>query len=647
MIDIDHSTAMKPEISDRPFDKKGWVFELKYDGFRMLAGRAGEGGDAGDIAGGVRLVYRSGKDATRLFPEIVRALSELPVASLVIDGEVVSLDAAGHPSFNRLQQRARRTREIDLQRAAVESPVTFFAFDLLALEGHDLRSVPLAERKALLRRILSAGNPEGGPLRYVDDVAERGEDLYRAVAELGLEGIVAKRADSPYRGGYTRDWLKIRVDRVGDFAVVAFAPGAIGFYKLYLAVYDEAARGFVYAGSVGTGFSGNEMAAIRSRLEPLRRPSPALVGAGPSRRGLAWVEPALVCEVRYKEWTPGGHLRIPVFLRLRDDKAPEECRRPAAVSPDEAEPPDDPQGEEIPAPRAPSEVRFSRLEKVFWPEEGYTKGDLIEYYRAVSPWILPYLKDRPLVVDRYPDGITGKSFFQKSAPASLAGRIRTLPIHSGGSGRQIDYFLCDDQAALLEIANLGAIPLHIWASRWPQLDRPDWCILDLDPKTAPFENVVRIALEIRHLCEEIGLEPFIKTSGGSGLHVLLPLGGQLDQDQARQLAELMARVIVDRLPAIATTARSIPARRGRVYVDALQNGRGKLLAAPFSVRPRPGATVSTPLRWPEVDGRLDVRKLTLRSVPKRLRRSPEDPLLAILTARPDLAAVLGRLLEQV
>ena len=645
---------MKPEISDRPFDKKGWVFELKYDGFRMLAGHAG---DTGAGPGGVRLVYRSGKDATRLFPEIVRALSGLPAGGLVIDGEVVSLDAAGHPSFNQLQQRARRTREIDLQRASIESPVTFFAFDLLALEGHDLRSLPLSERKALLRQVLSARGPESGPLRYVDDVAERGEDLYRAVAELGLEGVVAKRADSPYRGGYTRDWLKIRVDRVGDFVVVAFAPGAVGFYKLYLAVYDEAARGFVYAGSVGTGFSGNEMTGIRSRLESLRRKTPALSGPVPARRGLVWVEPELVCEVRYKEWTPGGHLRIPVFLRLRDDKAPQECLRPAVVSPDEVlEEGEDERGakdgkngkddreEEIPAARAASEARFTRLEKVFWPEEGYTKGDLIEYYRAVSPWILPYLKDRPLVVDRYPDGIAGKSFFQKSAPENLAGRIRSVPIRSEGSGRRIDYFLCDDPAALLEIANLGAIPLHIWASRWPQLERPDWCILDLDPKTAPFENVVRIALEIRGLCAEIGLEPFVKTSGGSGLHVLLPLGGQLDHEQTRQLGELMARVIVDRLPAIATTARSIAARRGRVYIDALQNGRGKLLAAPFSVRPRPGATVSTPLRWPEVDGRLDVRKFTIRTVPQR---PPEDPLLPILTAGPDLAAALGRLLEQV
>jgi bifunctional non-homologous end joining protein LigD len=371
------------------------------------------------------------------------------------------------------------------------------------------------------------------------------------------------------------------------------------------------------------------------------------------------VEPEVVCEVRYKEWTMDGHLRLPVFLRLRDDKAPEECLRQeelgdlgdlkdpdasAAEEPDPGEP-------EATAAAAPQEaLRFTRLDKIFWPAEGYTKGDLVEYYRAISPWILPYLRDRPLVVDRYPDGITGKSFFQKNAPAATAGRagrIRTVPIRSEGSGRGIDYFLVDSEPALLELANLGAIPLHVWSSRAFDLDHPDWCILDLDPKQAPFQHVVRIAQEIHSLCQEIGLDSFPKTSGGSGLHVLLPLAGQLDHDQARQLGELLARVIVDRLPEIATTARAISARRGRVYVDALQNGRGKLLVAPFSVRPQPGATVSTPLRWPEVDGRLDVRRHTIRTVPRRFRGNFEDPLLPVLETRPDLSAILEKLLEQV
>jgi bifunctional non-homologous end joining protein LigD len=261
--------------------------------------------------------------------------------------------------------------------------------------------------------------------------------------------------------------------------------------------------------------------------------------------------------------------------------------------------------------------------------------------------MLPYLQDRPLVLDRYPDGIAGKSFFQKSAPNDARSRLRTLPIRPDAEdgGREIDYFLCDDEASLLFLVNLGAIPFHIWSSRTLSLERPDWCILDLDPKGAPFANVVRIALEIRELCAAIELPAFIKTSGGSGLHVLLPMGRQLDHGQVKQLAELLAGVIVGRLPEIATTARSLAKRRGRVYVDALQNGRGKLLAAPLSVRPLPGATVSTPLRWEEVGSGLDVRRFTLRSVPKRLQEQAEDPLLPVLDQVPDLARCLELLAE--
>ena len=264
----------------------------------------------------------------------------------------------------------------------------------------------------------------------------------------------------------------------------------------------------------------------------------------------------------------------------------------------------------------------------------------MEYYRAAAPAMLPFLRDRPLVLDRYPDGIAGKSFYQKNAPATAAGRVRTVTIHSGGEERDIDYFLCDDADALLYLVNLGAIPFHVWASRVESLDRPDWCILDLDPKSAPFLHVVEIARAIRELCGEIAIEPFVKTSGGSGLHVMLPMGRLFTHEQSRQLAELLARVIVSRLPAIATTARSIPARRGRVYVDALQNGRGKLLAAPYAVRPRPGATVSTPLDWSEVDSRLDLRDFTLKTVPQRLRERRHDPLLPVLDDQPDLARTL-------
>ncbi|HKV07809.1 MAG TPA: DNA ligase D [Thermoanaerobaculia bacterium] len=617
---------MKPETSDRPFSRAGWIFELKYDGFRMLA--AGGAGEA-------RLSYRSGMVATHIFPELAEAVAALPFEGLLLDGEAVVLDEAGHPSFQRLQRRGLRTKSVDAHRAAADHPAALFVFDLLAIAGFDLRPLPLLQRKGILARVLSVA---AGPVRYLDHVPVRGEDLYAAVEQLGLEGIVAKREDSPYRSGYSKDWLKVRVDRTCDFAVVGFdpVPGAkTGFRRLHLAVRDGT-TGFAYVGMVGTGFDRADMAEIRPRLEAASRATPPVSGAG--GKGTVWVEPAVVVEVRYKEQTEDGHLRHPVFLRVRDDKTVGECFGPG-------EEPEEAPEETAPAPQPVPEVKLTNLDKVFWPEEGYTKGDLIEYYRAISPWMLPLLYDRPLVLDRYPNGITGKSFYQKNAPD--ASRVRTVSIRSDGSGRAIDYFLCDGEASLLYLVNLGAIPFHVWASRVDSLERPDWCILDLDPKTAPFTDVVTIALAIRDLCDEIEMPCFAKTSGGSGLHVLLPMGRRLEHDPVRQLAELLAQVIVARLPAIATTERSIPKRRGRVYVDALQNGRGKLLAAPYTVRPRPGATVSTPLLWREVSPRLDVRKFDLKTVPKRLRKMGEDPLLPVLGDAPDLARTLELLSKRI
>ncbi|MEA2600963.1 MAG: bifunctional non-ous end joining protein LigD [Acidobacteriota bacterium] len=636
---IDPATVkvMKPETREQPFSKPGWVFELKYDGFRVIA--AGGQGEA-------RLFYRSGLDATRILPELARAVAALPFASLILDGEAVVLDAAGKPDFQSLQRRGMRTRSIDAERAAAATPATFFVFDLLACEGFDLRPLPLSARKAMLRRILAV--MEEGPIQLSDEIAERGEELYAAVVAMGLEGIVAKKADSPYRAGYSADWFKVRVDRASDFAVVGFDPvprSRSGFRALHLAVCD-AAGGLRYAGTVGTGFNREHLTAIRARLEPARRDTPPVaVAAG---RGPVWVEPELVVEVRYKEWTAGGHLRHPVFLRVRDDKTVAECLRPGEDEVEEVEDVEQAPAESNPAAgsgeRPP--VTFTNLGKVFWPAEGYTKGDLVDYYRAVAPWMLPFLRDRPLVLDRYPDGITGKSFYQKNAPATAAGRVRTVAVRGEGSGREIDYFLCDDAESLLYLVNLGAIPFHVWSSRVQSLDRPDWCILDLDPKTAPFAHVVEIARAIRELCGEIEIESFVKTSGGSGLHVLLPMGRLFPHEQTRQLAELLARVIVTRLPKIATTARAIPARGGRVYVDALQNGRGKLLAAPYTARPRPGATVSTPLDWSEVDERLDVGAFNVKTVPQRLSRRKQDPLLPILTREPNLARTLELLAER-
>ena len=289
---------------------------------------------------------------------------------------------------------------------------------------------------------------------------------------------------------------------------------------------------------------------------------------------------------------------------------------------------------------------FSNLHKVFWPDDGYTKGDLIDYYRAISPWLLPWLKDRPIVMTRYPDGIAGKSFFQKDAPSFAPEWVRLERMWSEHAEREIDYFVCDDVETLLFVANLASIPLHVWSSRVASAEMPDYSILDLDPKGAPFAHVVEVAQCIHALCDEIGMPNFIKTSGATGLHILLPLGAQCTYLESRTLGEILAKVVERQLPKIATTARMIGARGGKVYVDYLQNGSGKLIVSPFCVRPLPGAPVSVPLTWREVTKKLDIRKHTIRNVPERMQKLGADPLARVLELSPDLGAALGRLMQE-
>jgi bifunctional non-homologous end joining protein LigD len=617
---------MLAESAERAFSREGWLFEPKLDGYRVLATRAG---------GDPRLFTRNGNDYSLSFPELLRPIAALPFERLVLDGEVVALDAEGRPSFQRLQGRARLSRPLDIRHAAVNTPVTYYAFDLLGFEDFDLRPLALTERKAMLRRVL----PPIGPLRYLDHVEDEGEALYREAERLGLEGVVAKKAASPYRAGRSAAWLKIRSRKTGDFAVVGFtAPKGSrgGFGALHLA--DHVDGKLVYAGRAGSGFTDRQLAELSATLQAHRRRDPPCAGPVPAGKGMSWVEPLLVCEVEYTEWTEEGLLRQPVFLRLRDDKKVEDCVRAGdpASGPGEAA--------VTAAVEEPSAASFTNLKKVFWPDDGYTKGDLVEYYRTIAPWLLPYLRNRPVVLTRYPDGIAGKSFFQKDAPGFAPEWIRTERMWSEETQREIDYFICDDEASLLYVINLGAIPLHLWASRAPTLERPDWCVLDLDPKGAPFEHVVELALAARKLCDRIGLPLLVKSTGSSGLHLMVPLGRQCTHEQSRSLGELLARCLVARLPKIATVTRQVSQRDGRVYVDYLQNGSGKLIVAPFSVRPLPGAPVSVPLKWREVNGRLDIRRHTIKTVPERMRKLGEDPLVEILELAPDLVEALERLM---
>jgi bifunctional non-homologous end joining protein LigD len=295
---------------------------------------------------------------------------------------------------------------------------------------------------------------------------------------------------------------------------------------------------------------------------------------------------------------------------------------------------------QAPGPRPQA---LSNLKKIFWKEEKYTKGDLIEYYRTIAPWLLPYLRDRPVVMTRFPDGIDGKSFYQKDAPEFAPDWIRTIPIWSNDTQRDINYFVCDDVDSLVYLANLGTIPLHIWMSRVGSLELPDWCVIDLDPKDATFADVIRCALVLHRICDEIGLPNYVKTTGKTGLHIMIPLGKQMTYEQCRFIGELLARLVIKELGKVATIIRTINKRGDKVYIDYLQNRHGQLIVAPFSVRPLPGATVSMPLTWDEVNDDLDPKNYTIKNALDRMEKMGEDPVLPVLTEKPKLAKTLARL----
>jgi bifunctional non-homologous end joining protein LigD len=607
-----------------PFSHPDWVFEIKYDGYRLLAGKE---------HGEVRLISRNQHDFTAVFPEIAEVLGSLPYDDFLLDGEVVVHDAEGLPSFAGLQQRGRLTHAMDIGRAAVQWPATLYAFDLLLFGEYDLRRLALTERKRLLAELL----PTVGPIRLSEHIEGAGEAMFEQLRNLNLEGIVGKLASSAYVGRRSADWVKVSARSNDDFAVAGFTPpkgSRSGFGALLLAQRGE--NGWVYAGRVGGGFGEQELKQVAERLAKAKAGVPPLDPEDESHA--KWIEPEFVVEVKFKNRSAKGRLRQPTFVRVRDDKAPEDCWLP---------------GEEKPLPEKPAAkaravpvVNVTNPDKVFWPEEGLTKGDLVAYYRAVSKWLLPYLADRPLVLTRYPDGIDGKSFYQKDAPEYAPDWIRLETLWSEGSGRDIRYFVIESEEGLAYIANMAAIPLHIWSSRMTSLQHPDWCILDLDPKGAPFTHVVKVARAIHTLCQRVELPHFVKTSGSTGLHVLVPLGARYTHEQSRAMAELLANCVVSRLPGIATVERHLDARGGKVYVDYLQNGHGRLLVAPYSVRPVPRACVSMPLNWNQVTSKLDMFRYDLRTVPELLARQKTDPFGELMTEVADLNRSL-RLLTDV
>jgi bifunctional non-homologous end joining protein LigD len=592
----------------------GWVFEVKWDGYRAIAYLRGS--DA-------RLVSRNGNDLTARFATVARQLVQAAKSpDCVLDGEVCALDDSGRSSFSAMQQGRPGT------------PIVYYAFDLLEVDGEPLVDLPLVERRKRLERLLDRRNKTVRLSEGFDD----GAALYRAAQQQGLEGIVAKRLDSRYaQNKRTRDWLKLKTHSVQELVVAGYTKGtgrrASTFGSLVLAYY----RGgeLVYAGNVGTGFDGKEIEVLLDRLRPLRRETSPFreVPKMPKVRksDVIWVEPKLVVQVEFAEWTHDGRLRAPSYQGLRDDKQATEVRREEPV-PDRIK-------------KGSRELKLSNLDKVFFPVEGITKGDLLEYYRAIAPAVLPHLKDRPFTMVRWPDGVEGGRFFQKDAPSHMPDWIptfRTLVSTREAPRRRkwVSFPVVGDELALLWMVNMGCIDLNAWYSRIDRPERPDFVLFDLDP--APdvgFAETVQVALLVKQALDAFGLVGFPKTSSAEGMHIIVPVERRYTYADTRQFAEIVAGAIARTHRGLATTEWTKSKRRG-VLIDSNQNGEGKTIASVYSVRPRPGAPVSTPLEWSEVNERLDPLSFTMPVVLERVRKHG-DLFQGALTTKQRLTGALG------
>jgi bifunctional non-homologous end joining protein LigD len=545
-------------------------------------------------------------------------------------------------------------RPLEVQRAQAAIPVSYLVFDILQLGDRDLRGLPLFQRKELLAEVVRGR----GLVRSLDHLDGDGTALFSFCREQHLEGVVAKRKNSPYRPGPRRtdDWVKVKCERDDEFVVVGWAAGRGARERLgALCLGSYGPAGLTYRGRVGSGLDEATIEGLVPKLAALATDSFQGPKQPPAEADDShWVKPELVASVRYIGWTPERHLRHPVFRGMRNDIEPAACRAMPAEEQIELEalPPTNgdefgaasPEGGQGEAVRTTpsSRVTISNRDKVFWPEEGYTKGDLINYYGSVSPAMLPFLRERPVVMVRYPDGWKGKSFYQWNVPQGTPDWLRRATLRDEEKDKEKTVFLLDDVDALAYLANLGTIPLHVLACREETRHEADFLTIDFDIGQHPFELAVVLARTLREILDEIGLPGYPKTSGQKGLHVLVPLGPGIGFETAKLLCEFLGRLVTERHPKRATMERRVEQRGGKALIDVGQTGTSRTIVAPYSVRAWQGATVSTPLHWDEVHVALDPRRFTLVTVPARLAEIG-DPFRGLLDERPDVARAVEKL----
>ncbi|HWB52104.1 MAG TPA: DNA ligase D [Stellaceae bacterium] len=623
-----------------------WLHEIKYDGYRLIARLAD---------GEVRLLTRRGLDWTGKFPALAANLARLPVESAVIDGELVSLRPDGTTSFADLQDAISGQRTDTL---------TFFAFDLLYRDGFDLTAAPLDARKAALAELIP---PDAqGMLRYSDHQVGHGPEFLRRAAAFGVEGIVSKQRDRGYEPGRGRCWLKIKVRNRDEFVVVGFTDpegSRIGFGSLVLGYYDPGGT-LRYAGRVGSGFGHELLLRLHARLTELEvRKAPVALPAGERRKGLHWVRPELVAEVEYACWTTDKLIRQSTFQGLREDKPPREivydpaamptAATPAADPPAEPPLPDPPPPDRTPpdpGPQAPAGrlrdgsiifhgVRLSHPDRPLYPDTELTKQRVAQYYVDVADWALPHLAGRPLTLIRSTSGKGQRAFYQKHVGTGMPEQIKGFTV----AGEDEPFPVIEDVAGLVALVQMGVVEIHPWGSTIRDVERPDRITFDLDPDEGlEWQRVVEAAVDVRDALDAIGLRSFVKTTGGKGLHVVVPLRPQLDWDAVKTFAKWVADRMHEERPAQFTANMAKRERRDRIYLDYLRNARGATAVGAYSPRERPGTTVSTPLSWQEVESGVHPTAFTVATVPARLAALAADPWAEIGALRQTVAAKVRR-----
>jgi len=627
--------GIKPMLAtlvNAPFDDPDWIYEVKWDGYRALSYVEN---------GSVSILSRNNKSFADKYYPITYVMEKWSV-NLVIDGEIVVIGKDGRANFSALQN----------WRSEADGNLIYYVFDILWYNGNNIMSLTLSERQAILEEILPQNDDR---IRLSKNFNGNGLDFFAAAKKMGLEGIMAKRADSVYTpDSRNKEWLKIKANLRQEVVIGGFTKNdgsSKQFSSLLLGVFENGV--LQYVGKVGTGFSDKLQKEMMQQFKPLitnkipfaAEPDinkPSRFRPNPPNAVATWLKPALVCEVSFAEVTGDGVFRHPSFEGMRaDKKAADVVRETAAPTIEIIEDIQEETGNKSDLVTAPTNIgrktllnpseesqvkkikghnlKFTNLSKVYWPEEGYTKRDMFNYYYQVAEYILPYLKDRPLSLNRFPGGIHGPSFYQKDVKGKAPDWANTFP-YTTSDGEDKEFLVGGDEATLLYMASLGCIEMNPWFSRIQHPDNPDYCVLDLDPDKNTFDQVIEAAQEIKKILDAIEIPGFVKTSGSTGIHIYIPLGAKYLYDQSQMFAKLIVTIVHKQLPEFTSMERQIKNRNGKMYLDFLQNRPGATIASPYSLRPKPGATVSMPLHWDEVKKGLTMKDFTITNSIERIKR---------------------------